>query len=194
MAKGAAPRLKGLTDTAKTGYERSIPRSEGEHDEILSGYRGFAGDGGFSPDAIRDIRARAISPTRAIYANANRDISRQRTLQGGYSPNYTAAKSQMARNMSSQISDQNQNANAGIAQMQQQGRLAGLGGMLQTHQSAPGLTQMYGNQATGAASALGSTPGDFQQGFNNVMAPINAGAKLIYPWLATPSANGGYRG
>ena len=79
---------------------------------IMGRYEDFANTGGYSPGNIADMRARAISPSRAIYANMQRNIDRQRALQGGYSPNYTAASAKLAREGSQEISDINQNVNA----------------------------------------------------------------------------------
>jgi hypothetical protein len=72
--------------------------------------------GGYTPEGIQDLRARAISPIRSIYAGANRDVDRQRRLQGGFSPNYSAVKAKMARELSDSIGNQMTNVNAGLAQ------------------------------------------------------------------------------
>lgn len=106
----------------------------GQNYEAMPGYQNFSQTGGFSPQDIQDLRARAISPTRAVYANAQSNIDRQRSLQGGYSPNYTAATANLSRGLSNSISDANVNANASIAQAVQQGKLAGLGGMTNINQ------------------------------------------------------------
>lgn len=72
--------------------------------------------GGYTPQGIQELRARGMSPIRSIYAGANRDIDRQRSLQGGYSPNYGAMKLRMGRDMSESIGKQMSDVNAGIAQ------------------------------------------------------------------------------
>jgi len=86
--------------------------------------------GGYGAQGINDLRERAISPIRAVYANANREVDRNRRLQGGFSPNYNAVKAKMAREMSDQIANQVTNVNAGLAQNVAQNRL----------QAAPQLT------------------------------------------------------
>jgi len=144
------------------GYSRPS-----EMNEAFGGYRDFMKTGGFTPQGLQEIRARGISPTRAVYQNAQSNIDRQRALQGGYSPNYTAAQAKMSRDLASGISDANINANAGIAQMVQQGRLAGTQGMggLSAQDAALALQgQQQANQmrlgALGGASNLyGTTPG-----------------------------------
>lgn len=142
----------------------------------IQGWQGMADNGGFSGRDIQDIRARAIAPTRSIYANAQDELQRNKALQGGYSPNAAAASAQMARQMSNTIGDQNINANASIAQMRQQGRLAGLSGLSQSqlasmqgragsqlgamsgasglYGTAPGMANMYGNQVLGTGQQL----------------------------------------
>mgnify|MGYP001604076029 FL=1 len=100
-----------------------------EYNEVMSGYRDFSKTGGFSPMDISNMRSRAVSPVRAVYANAQQNVNRQRALQGGYSPGFGALQARMAREQSSGTSDAAINAEAGLAGQIQQGRLAGLSGM-----------------------------------------------------------------
>jgi hypothetical protein len=93
------------------------------------GYEEFSRTGGFSGDDIANMRARGVSPVRAAYANAEREVGRQRSLQGGYAPNAIAAQVKMAREQGQGMADAMQGVEAGLAQQRQQGRLAGLGGM-----------------------------------------------------------------
>ncbi len=107
----------------------------------------FADTGGYSPEDISSIRARAVSPIRSIYSGARRDIDRQQALQGGYSPNRTASLAKMAREQSSTTADAATNAEAAIAQMVNQGRRFGVSGMSGMYGTTPGLANMFGNQA-----------------------------------------------
>lgn len=84
----------------------------------------YANTGGLSEQEQGSLRARAVSPIRAIYANMTRNMDRQRRLSGGFSPNYNATASRMARESSGMIADQITDANAAIAEMVQKGRLA----------------------------------------------------------------------
>lgn len=93
------------------------------------GYQNFANTGGFSPGDIQNIRARDIAPTRSIYAQGENEVNRQRALGGNSGANIAPTIAKLAREGSSAISDANVNANAGIAQMVQAGKLQGLGGM-----------------------------------------------------------------
>lgn len=117
---------QGGGNTGFTGqYDPSIQSS-------LAGYQKFADTGGFSPQDVQDLRARAIGPTRSIYSSAQANVNRQRGLQNGYAPNAIAAQAKMARDESQQISDANVNTNTSLASMIQQGKLAGLGGLSST--------------------------------------------------------------
>jgi len=89
----------------------------------LANMKNLADTGGYSAQDIADLRARGISPIRSVYANAQRNIDRQRSLQGGYSPNYTAATAKMTRDLSDQIAGATQNVNAGIAERVAQNRI-----------------------------------------------------------------------
>lgn len=78
--------------------------------------------GGYSQQEISDLRARGISPIRAIYAAALRNMQRQKSLSGGYSPNYGALQTKLARESSAAIGDQTIKANADIADRVSTGR------------------------------------------------------------------------
>lgn len=82
--------------------------------------------GGYSEQEISDLRARGISPIRAIYAAALRNLSRQKNISGGYSPNYGALQAKLARESSAAIGDQTIKANADIADRQASGRQAAI--------------------------------------------------------------------
>lgn len=80
--------------------------------------------GGYSDKDIQDIRERDISPIRSIYANARQNTERQRSLSGGYSPNFNAVTAKMARDEAQQIGDTTTAANAGIAQNRASNRIS----------------------------------------------------------------------
>lgn len=92
-------------------------RPSADYTSAFSDLKNLSRTGGFSDEDISNIRARGISPIRAAYAGANRDIDRQKVLQGGYSPNYAAVKAKMAREQGSLMSDKMTDVNAGIAEM-----------------------------------------------------------------------------
>lgn len=80
--------------------------------------------GGLSSEDQANLRARGISPIRAVYANAQRNVNRQRSLSGGYSPNFNAVTAKMAREQSDRVGEATTNVNAGIAEMVQKGKLS----------------------------------------------------------------------
>lgn len=110
---GFAPSYMGYTDPFKS----------------YTGFEEFSKTGGYSRDDIANMRARGVSPIRASYANAEREIGRQRSLQGGYSPNAVATRAKMAREQGQLGADAVQNVEAGLAEARNKGRLSGLEGM-----------------------------------------------------------------
>jgi len=138
-----------------------------------SGYGEFAKTGGYSPTDIAGMRSRGVSPIRAAYSNAEREVGRQRALQGGYSPNATATLAKMAREQGQAGSDAATNVEANLAGMKQQGRLAGLqgqagaiqgqmgavGGRLDSTQGQSNAIGGQLNAAQGQAGLYGATPG-----------------------------------
>lgn len=117
-----------LTNPAasQTNFDPTIPqyKTSDEYGNAIKNLSTLSATGGYSPEDIANIRARAVSPVRAVYGNATRNLARQRSLQGGYSPNFTAATTKMARDMSSSLSGALTDANVGIAQNVAQNKLA----------------------------------------------------------------------
>lgn len=102
------------------------------YDDPFKSYEGFeefSKTGGYSPADIANMRARGVGPVRSAYANAERELGRQRSLQGGYAPNAVATLAKMAREQGQASADATQNVEAGLASERQKGRLAGLTGM-----------------------------------------------------------------
>lgn len=135
-------------------YQRALGQQEGDYSNLMNQYQDFSKTGGFSPEDISNIRSRAVSPLRAAYSNAQRNVNRQRALQGGYSPGFGTLQARMAREQGQGMADASTNAEAAIAQMKQQGRLAGLGGASSLYGTSPGLIGTTGNQALTASGQL----------------------------------------
>lgn len=128
----------------------------------MGGWEEFARTGGFSPQDIQNMRARATGVARSVYSNAQDELARAKNLSGGYMPNFAAANSQMARQLSNNLANITQSTDADIAQMIHSGRLAGLqgmtgaqlgalGGMQGLYGTSPGLASMFGNQVLNAS-------------------------------------------
>lgn len=164
-----------------------------DYSEILDRYRGFADTGGFSPQDLGAIRSRALSPVRAVYSDANRAIDRGRSLAGGYSPNYGAVKAKAAREQAYTTADATTNVEASIAQMVQQGKLAGMGGMSGIYGTTPGLANMFGQQALqaqGLQNQMGmGMIGASQQAnqlpnaWDSTVGRIGQIGSAVFPWL-----------
>ena len=150
----------------------ALPKAEEEKSGLqnqLSGLAGrygqFADTGGYSPGDLANIRARSISPIRSVYSRSLAELDRHKALQGGYMPNYAAARSRFAREQGQLTSDATTNAEAAIGEMKQRGRLAGMAGLgntigqgSQLYGATPGLAEMFGQgalQSTGQALNLG---------------------------------------
>lgn len=115
------------------------------NNDAYTGYKEFGDTGGYSRSDIANLRSRGASPIRAAYANAERELGRQRSLQGGYSPNAAAVLAKMAREQSQGMSDAMQNVEAGIVNSRNQNRLAGFSGMAGIDQNRIG-NQLQGMQ------------------------------------------------
>jgi hypothetical protein len=156
MAKGEDKKVQALIDRQRrlgeerdaylwNQYDVASQRQFRDYENLMSQYGEIARTGGYSPEDLQNIRARSVSPIRSIYAGANREVDRSRALQGGYSPNYAAAKAKMAREMSSSLADANTNVEANIAEMVQRGKLAGLAGMGNVYGTSPGQAGLFGS-------------------------------------------------
>lgn len=115
------------------------PLFRGAFRNAIGGFNEFADNGGFDNQARQDIRARGVAPIRAVYSLANDNLNRSRSLTGG-APNYAAAQARMAREQAYGLSDMATNVEAELAQMIQQGRLAGLQGLTQAGTAGQGLS------------------------------------------------------
>jgi hypothetical protein len=181
------PSTFGTADTKQTA----------NYDDIMSGYKNLAPTspdinaatsnlsqlaltGGFSPQDLTDIRARAANPIRSIYSSAQENLDRSKALGGGYSPGYAAANAKMARDLSSQLSGNLSSTNADIAENTVRNRLTAApmystaatgemerqAGLLDRQRSlygtTPALTDMFGRQVASAAGL-----GQSQQQINN---------------------------
>ncbi len=133
------------TTEARGRFREAADTQKADYGNLMSRFNEFADTGGYSPEDIQNMRARAVSPTRAIYANAERNLGRQRSLQGGYSPGYGTLMGRIAREGSQALSDASTNTEAALAEMKQRGKLAGTQGLLSGYNATPGAAGVYGN-------------------------------------------------
>lgn len=150
----------------------------------MSRYQNFADTGGFTPQNIQDIRARAIAPTRAAYQQGINQVNRSQALSGA--SNAPAAIARMSREQAQGASDASVNANASIAQAIQQGKLAGTQGLAATslaEQNAQLMADQIRNQLglagnQGMSSLYGTTPG-LASMFGNQVLNANSQANQL---------------
>ena len=190
-------------------YLRTFDRGVEDYNDITRRFQDFSDTGGYSRNDLANIRSRAISPIRSVYANANREVDRQRALQGGYSPNYTAAKAKMAREASSATADATTNAEAAIAEMVNQGKRFGTSGLLSAYGTEPGLASLAQQGALtstgqqldlaqlenqlqlgliGSQISASQLPGKWEHTMGRVGDIAKIGSGVIYPWLPTGGA------
>lgn len=160
--------------------------------DALSQMNNAAQTGGYSENDISSLRARGVSPIRAVYAQAQQNLARQKSLQGGYSPNYGALQSKMAREQSSLLSDKSTDVNAQIADMVAKGKASALsqyGSMTGNEntlmntinsQNAAGLNNSNANnaQAVNQANQFNSSMAAQMQNMYNNMQNSNMNNQL----------------
>lgn len=111
--------------------------------------------GGLGEAEQASLRERGISPIRAVYANALRNLNRRQNIAGGYAPGLGASTARMAREQSEQAAQATTNVNANIAEAVQRGRLAAA----PQYEAATG-TRTAGINQIAAANAARQTEAD----------------------------------
>jgi hypothetical protein len=123
-----------------------------ESTSAIANLRGLSENGGYSEADQNNLRERGISPIRSIYASAQRNVDRNKALQGGYSPNYGAVTAKMAREMSDTIGNRVTDVNAGLAQNIAQNRLQAAPQLASATAAESALRNEYGARNTQAAN------------------------------------------
>lgn len=192
----------------RIGYNRSA-----ELNNAFGMMRGLSETGGYSDFDKQELRARGTSPLRSMYGQAQNEMGRSRSLQGGYSPSYNAASSKNTRDMADSIAGQISNVNAGIAQNVAANKLSvtpQYGQMAQTEQgeidsinkfnssnalaaaglnrnttqgALQGMAGMYNDNNALKMGALGGMNSGVQNNSNQTLEAIN-GMRALYS--ATP--------
>lgn len=158
--------------------------------DAIGGYHNFADTGGYSPTDVAAIRARAQGPIRSAYDSASQNIDRQRNLQGGYSPNYGALQTKLARDSSQQMADAQTGVEASLADQIRQGKLAGLSGLsnLGGMQENAGLQLDQANNANRLSGLGGLTSIDV----NRLGNTLNGLQGMTSAYSATPGQTNMY--
>jgi hypothetical protein len=170
--------------TAQNNFTNASRQNFEDYNRIMGDYQGWAQTGGYSPTDISSMRSRAMSPLRSIYAGANRDVDRQKSLQGGYSPGYGTLKARMAREMSSNMSDSATNVNGQLAQMINEGKRFGMQGQSGMYGATPGLTSTFGGLQNDAMKNWLTAQGLQQDIFGKTMEGYAGTRGKGYDWGA----------
>jgi len=143
--------------------------------------------GGYSPSDIANIRERGISPIRSVYAGAQRDVDRQRALQGGFSPNYAATRTKMAREMSDLISGKTTDINAQIAENVARNKMSIAPALASTTGGESALRNQYGmananlvNEANKFNLDMPYKAGNFNMGLSDQAMKALQGMQSLY--------------
>lgn len=115
----------------------------GQQSQAIGGLADLSATGGYTPEGIAALRERGISPIRSVFSSAQRNIDRAKGLSGGYSPNYAAVTAKMARDQASQIGNQMNNVNAGIAQNVAANRIAAAPAYASAANTESGMRNAY---------------------------------------------------
>jgi hypothetical protein len=115
--------MQGYKDMLAKGGSATPYTASGARAPAIANLAELSRTGGYSPEDLQNLRARAISPIRSVYSSAQQGLNRNKALQGGYSPNYAAASAKMAREQSEQLGGAMTNVNADIAGRVAEGRM-----------------------------------------------------------------------
>ncbi len=115
--------------SARTGAV-NLRETGGINPEIAGygGYKEFAETGGFSPGEREQFLRRATAPTVAIYARTKDELGRQKALQGGYMPGFTASQNRLTRSAAQAGSEASLAGNVELNKQIREGKIAGFGG------------------------------------------------------------------
>lgn len=198
-----------IVPTTQQAYNQWLNASDTanrDYGNIMGEYDNFSRTGGYSALDKSHIRNRALSPIRSMYSGANREVDRQRTMQGGYMPGYGVLKARMARDMNQGMSDATGGTEAAIAQMVNEGKRFGAAGKSNLYGQTPGLASMFGNQLMqstgnwlqnaglqnqlslgimGAQNEAGRLPGNFEQILNRAGQIGAIGSNLMNTFRPT---------
>jgi hypothetical protein len=146
--------IQGLKDFGKTGglSDADVSRMQGG-----GVYDEFAKTGGLSAGDRANIRSRATSTIPQFYQNMKDQANAQAATQGGYGPGQSALMARFGRGQAAAGADASLNAELGITDKVNAGRLSGAAGMASTGKDIASLRT--GNQLAGLTGAGGLEQG-----------------------------------
>jgi hypothetical protein len=141
----------------QVGQLKEFGRTGGLDPEAINRMRGngvydeFSKTGGLSIQDQGNIRAKALSPISSMATSMNDELARRRAVQGGYSPGFDASSRALRRDTARGIADTSLDAELGIKNAVNQGRMWGTQGLSSAEQNLQGLRT--GNMLAGMSGA-----------------------------------------
>lgn len=151
------------------GRYRDFADTGGINDEGMQRIRGkgvfdeFARTGGLSEADKTNIRARGTATIPSFFENLKNNLDRSKAAQGGYNPGYTAQAAEMARDSARGAQDAALEAETGITDRVNQGRMWGAGSLSSAEQGLQellsrnkmaGMEGMFNARNAGSRDAL----------------------------------------
>lgn len=162
-------RYRSSLTTMQQGPAQATYGETPQFQEAFGSARDLASTGGINATEEADMRSRGVSPIRAAYQNAARNMERQARIGGGRSANYNAAASRMAREQGESMAGALTNVNAGIAETRQRGRIAGTGNMTTMGEGSSNRMNEVGMANALARNRHGETMANMYGGMGNLM-------------------------
>ena len=166
-------------DTAQSAVQKqtgsNVTNANANLGPASQGYQNFASTGGITPGQQQLTRQQAQGNVSSIYDALNQNLSRQKAIQGGYSPGFGANEAQLARGASAASSNAVNSANLGLQQQITQNQLQGLGGLT----SIGGLYQGQIPQLLNTTAQLAAAKPSWQQDVAGAEGVISGGANIL---------------
>ena len=138
---------------------KGFSRAGGLDDKAINRFRGsgvfdeFSKTGGYSDSDKANIRSRALSPIGSYATGTQDELNRRRAVQGGFAPGFDSASQSLRRDAARGIADTSLNAELGIKDRVNAGRMGGARALSQAEGSLQGLRT--GNMFAGMSGAGG---------------------------------------
>jgi hypothetical protein len=151
-----------------------------------AGYADFATTGGITPEQQQLTREQTASGIGSLYSSLKQNLQQRQRTQGGYSPGYGANERSLGRDTAAATGGAVNNANLGLLQQIQQGKLAGLGGQTS-------LANLYGGQVP-ALLGIGERSQAAKPGFLQEAGAVEGLASPIFGGISGATGGGGFGG
>lgn len=128
----------------------------------LGGFDEFSKTGGYTPEAIANIKAQAISPIGAYATGTREELDRRRALQGGYAPGFDAANRALQRDTARNIGNTALAANVALQDRINAGRQWGISGLTAAESNLAGMQTGNRLSALGGETGVGTNISGFR--------------------------------